>query len=369
VSSRIVVFSPNWLGDAVMALPALADFRRSFPTSVLTVAAREQLVPLFQAAPGVDEVMALRSGGGLGAALHGRQDIRAVRAAKFDVAILLPNSFQSAWGCWRAGVPERWGYRTDGRGALLTRAVPRPDTELHQSEYYQMLAAGLGAANGPRAVRLACPEGTRARGAAALRAKGIDPASMLVGLAPGAAYGQAKRWPPEQFAELIVRLGADGISTVVLGSGHDRPTGRAIERCLVACAPGGTTGTRAASWVNMMGETDLPLLMGVMSHCRSFVSNDSGAMHVAAAVGLPVTAIFGSTNERETSPLPSAPPAAQTAGAADSATPHAVVTNPVWCRPCMLRECPLDHGCMRGISASRVYEVVKGQIGRTGDQD
>jgi heptosyltransferase-2 len=168
---------------------------------------------------------------------------------------------------------------------------------------------------------------------------GVAPDRPLVGFAPGAAYGHAKRWPPERVAQVITRLARErGIRAVLVGAGGDREAGRGIESSLPA----------DVSAVNVIGRTDLRLLMGVISTCRAFVSNDSGAMHLAAALGVPVTAIFGPTNERATAPLGD----------------HDVVLHPVFCRPCMLRECPIDHRCMKRISEEDVYGAVTRRMDR-----
>jgi heptosyltransferase-2 len=150
----------------------------------------------------------------------------------------------------------------------------------------------------------------------------------LVALAPGAAYGGAKRWPPEYFAELAGTLAGDGVVSVMVGSDADAATGHEI-----AARAG------AGRILNLIGATDLPTLAGVLAACRAVVSNDSGAMHLAAAIGVPVTAVFGPTDEMAT-------------GLRGDA--HAIVTHPVWCRPCLLRECPLDHACMRGVGVDAV---------------
>ena len=178
---------------------------------------------------------------------------------------------------------------------------------------------------------------------------------MLIGVAPGAAYGHAKRWPPGQYAELLRRLFVElGATAVLVGSDGDRPAAVEVERLLARAGVDRLdSGSGRARWVNLVGRTDLHLAIAVTAMCRAFVSNDSGAMHLAAAVGVPVTAIFGPTIERETAPLP--------LGA------HTVLTEPVWCRPCMLRECPIDHRCMTGISVERVLDAVHQQMDRAVD--
>ena len=236
-------------------------------------------------------------------------------------AILLPNSFQAAVAAARAGIPERWGYRTDWRGMLLTRAIDRPPAGLHQVDYYQHLVRALGFPNGPDAPRLEVSPEIRTAAAQVLEQAGWDGRMPLVALAPGAAYGGAKRWPAESFAALARALAGDGLRPVLIGGAADAPGGRAVQAAL---------GDPTLA-LNLIGRTDLPTLAGVLTAARMLVTNDSGAMHLAAALGTPVTAMFGPTDERITAPRPARP----------SRSAAVVLTHPVWCRPCMLRECPL----------------------------
>lgn len=331
--ARFVIFAPNWLGDAVMALPAIADVRRAAPDASLTIAARPAIAPLFSMVPGIDDVVVLGS-------KRGRES-----RPLFDTAILLPNSFHAALAAWRAGMPERWGYRTDWRRPLLTRAID-PPVGGHQVEYYQRLVGALGFPNGqpfPGQPHVAVSDELRGTGVRELKEAGWDGRRPLVALAPGAAYGDAKRWPPASFAELSRALANDGIQSVMVGGRADLPVARQIEAALGV--PGAAVGTPFDGDVvlNLMG-TDLPTLAGILSACRALVSNDSGAMHLGAALGLRVTAVFGPTNERLTRP------------AGDG---HVVLTSPVWCRPCMMRECPIDHRCMRGVGVDRVVGAVR----------
>jgi heptosyltransferase-2 len=184
------------------------------------------------------------------------------------------------------------------------------------------------------------PDEARVRAAALLAHHGVPEDATVVGMAPGAAYGRAKQWPPERFGHLARLLHERrGAVSVLVGSRADRSAGDDIAPC--------------APVVDLIGQTDLPLLVGLMARCRAFVSNDSGAMHLAAAVGLPVTAIFGSTDERSTAPL---------ASGSTSAPRHEILTCDAWCRPCMLRECPIDHRCMTGIDAGMVSMAVERQL-------
>jgi heptosyltransferase-2 len=184
--------------------------------------------------------------------------------------------------------------------------------------------------------RLDITPATRARVDEFLARSGVDRTVPLVGIAPGAAYGHAKRWPPARFAELAARLSERGAVSVLVGAGADRDAGRAIE----SSRPAG------ARVVNLIGRTDLRLFAGLLAACRAFVSNDSGAMHLAAAAGVPVAAIFGPTDDRVTAPLGD----------------HDVIIHQVFCRPCMLRDCPIDHRCMRRIGVDRVLEAVERRL-------
>jgi heptosyltransferase-2 len=327
---RLVIRAPNWLGDAVMALPAMAAVRQAHPESFIAVAAISAVAPLFfektSAAP--DAVIAVERD----------REPETLSAGGFDVALLLPNSFRSAWSARRAGIRQRWGYASGFRSPLLTRAVRRTRERVHQSTYYNNLVRGLEMPAGDAIPRLSVTPRTASRAAELLEEAGIPADAVVVGLAPGAAYGHAKRWPPGRVAELIVRLVRERNAVCVLGgAAGDRESGREIESAL-------PSGIRA---VNLIGRTDLRVFAGILARCRAFVSNDSGAMHLAAALGVPVTAIFGPTDERVTAPLGD----------------HDVLLHQVFCRPCMLPECPIDHRCMKGISVEMVFQAVSRRLG------
>jgi heptosyltransferase-2 len=219
---------------------------------------------------------------------------------------------------------------------MLTRGVRRPRGRVHQTEYYLSLVRGLGIETPPVPPRIVPRPATRAQADRLLDNAEVAPGARLVGFAPGAAYGHAKRWPPDRVAAVIAALAARGVTAVLVGAPADRDTARAIESALPA-------GARV---VDLVGRTTLRQLVGVIARCAAFVSNDSGAMHVAAALGVPLTAIFGPTDERVTSP----------SGGAD------VIVRDVFCRPCLLRECPIDHRCMKRIDADAVLRSVTGHL-------
>jgi heptosyltransferase-2 len=316
---RLLVRAPNWVGDVVLSLPALRDARRAFPGARLEVLARAWVADLYRAVPEVDGVR--ESGGHL-------RDARALRR-RYDAALLLPNSFATALTVWRAGVPERWGYATDGRGLLLTRRCPVPEAVRGRSQvyYYRAMLEGLGiATEGSPDASLRCPEDWAARGIELLGDGG-----PWIGVNPGAFYGSAKRWLPERFgaaADLVARR--IGAQVVLLGGPAERPLAEAI-------AKGMESPVRV-----LCGQTTLAQLVGVLSRLRLLLTNDSGPMHVAAALGVPLVAIFGSTDWTETSPVGRA---------------SRVVREHADCAPCLLRECPIDHRCMTRVGVDRVASV------------
>ena len=336
---RLLVVSPNWLGDAVMALPAIGDLRRRFPRARLIVAARRSIAGLFLMSPLVDEVIVMEWSGRLWSRRARRADIAALRSLEADVAVLLPNSFASAWLVRSARISERWGYAADVRRPLLSRAVPRPTIRVHQAEYYRRLIKGLGFENGSLDPELVVPSHSIERAREILRAAGCNAHREFVVMAPGAAYGGAKRWPAEHFAEVATRLVREQHrQCVLIGSLADGATTRWV-RTLVAEDIRGEI-------IDVAGATTLDTLAGVLALASACVSNDSGAMHLAGAVGVPLAALFGPTRERETAPL------------SRPSRRVEVLINHVWCRPCMLRECPLDHRCMRGLSPERVLSTL-----------
>jgi lipopolysaccharide heptosyltransferase II len=327
--NRLLIRAPNWLGDVVLSLAAVRDLRRNFPSARIEVLARPPVVDLYRAVPEVD---AVRTTGRF------KEDVAAIRAAGFDAMALLTNSFGSALQAFAAGVPERWGYATDGRGLLLTRRARVPPEVRGRSEvyYYRAMLAGVGLeVTASPDVTLRCPEGWGARGAALLDDDGAD-THAWVGFTPGAFFGSAKRWIPERYGEVGDFLSRQqGARIAILGGPGERPLAERI-----------AAGMRSPAR-NLCGETSTAEMVGVLSRLRLLVTGDSGPMHVAAALGVPVVAVFGPTDWRETAPL----------GAR-----HRLVRQPVHCSPCKLRECPIDHRCMTRIGADRVLEAARGLL-------
>lgn len=330
---RIALRAPNWIGDAVMALPAMAALRRMFAGDEVTIAGLPSVLAIFQEEHEVAPAAVLPLVAGTG-----RAAIGSMAAGRFDRIVLFTNSFGSAWVARRAGARERWGYGGRGRGLLLTRAVARPSKAErgHHADFYRTLAKRFGAVDGVDAPpRLAASPGTRAKAADALTRAGVDLSKPLVAFAPGAAYGHAKRWLPERVADVAARLArTHGTAAVLTGAPGDRDTGRAIESWLHAHAP-----DAARSVTNLIGQTDVRGLIGVLAAATLVVANDSGAAHMSAALGVPTITIFGPTDERGSAPI----------------GPGLALSHNVFCRPCMLRDCPIDHRCMKRITADTVF--------------
>jgi heptosyltransferase-2 len=313
---RVLVRAPNWVGDVVLSLPALRDVRRSTPTARLEVLARGWVADLYRAVPEVDGVVESRG--------H-RADAWALRG-RADLAVILPNSFAAAFALWRARIPERWGYATDGRGFLLTRRCRVPPELRGRSQvyYYRAMLEGVGVAvEGPADASLRCPDEWAAHARTILGDDG-----PWLGVNPGAFYGSAKRWMSERFAaaaDLVARR--TGARIAILGGRDERPLGETIAAQL------------RAPFRLLCGETRLRDLVGVLSRLRLLLTNDSGPMHVAAALGVPLVAVFGSTDWAETAPV---------------GERQRLVREDVPCAPCRLRECPIDHRCMSRVDVDRV---------------
>lgn len=322
--NRILIRAVNWIGDAVMTTPAMGAIRASFPQAEIVVAANPPVAELFRVHPYCDRLLVFDKKG----AHQGWQGVLRfageLRRQRFDLAILLQNAMEAALLARLAGIPRRVGYRTDGRGLLLTHGVAVGETErrLHHTDYYLRMLEQVGIGGGDRRQRLACTVEE-----AAWARQTLGPGDWLA-INPGAAYGSAKRWIPERFAEVADALVAEyGMRVVLTGGPGEAEIGRDIER-----------GMRHAP-LNLIGRTSVRQLMALLAACRLMVTNDSGPMHVAAAFGVPIVAVFGPTDHTTTSPL------------TDSCR---IVRQDVGCAPCLLRQCPTDHRCMEAVTAAQV---------------
>jgi heptosyltransferase-2 len=339
---KILVRATNWVGDAVMALPALEAIRRREPRAHIAVLARAWVAELYRDQGFADQLIVFEHAG-RHAGIGGVERLaRELRRERFDAALLLQNAFQAAWLAWRAGIPRRIGYARDRRSWLLTQAVELPQPgEIPSAEPYYYLellrrAGWLEQLPQLSAVTMRVSDAARQNGESKLRAAGAREGARRVAMAPGAAFGAARCWPVERFAALADRAAAELDADVVLvGSAADRDTAQRI-----------AAGMRQKP-VMLAGQTSIGELPGVLRACGAFVGNDSGAMHVAAAVGLPVVGVFGPTDPEATAPL---------------SDRMAVVREPVECSPCFLRACPVDHRCMQRIEVERVFDALRASL-------
>ncbi|MGH9326117.1 MAG: lipopolysaccharide heptosyltransferase II [Terriglobia bacterium] len=350
---KIMVRATNWIGDAVISLPALEALRARFPEADIAVVAKPWVSDVYYRHPAANRLIIYDPAGEHRGRSGFRKLIHRLRDEKFDAAVLFQNAFHAAWMAWRAGIPIRIGYARDGRSSLLTSAIeaPPPAAYGHQLYFYLHLLFRAGMISRPEPpcppaeIRLTLEPEERAWSARDLALLTLEGPRFLVGLAPGASYGAAKRWPPDRFAELADRLiAALNADVLIFGSQSER---RVAEE--VAAGMEHTP-------VIVAGETSLRQSMALLERCRLVVTNDSGLMHIAAVLALPVVAIFGSTSPHATGPL----------------GPYArVVQNLVPCSPCGLRDCPIDFRCMEGVSVDMVYraalQLVK-QLNITYDQ-
>ena len=327
---RILIKAPNWLGDAVMALPTIKGMRTLFPESHLAVLVKSELADLFRHDPDINEVIGYESRRGLKSLSSEYKLIKEVKSKRFDLALILPRSFHSALIGFLSKIPNRIGYSADSRGKLLTQSLPRTKAGLaqHRVYYFLNLLNIIGRPVSFSAPRITISKATRDWVTDKLAyVKG----HAVVGLNPGATYGSAKCWPAERYA----RLARDLINNkkawvIIFGS----PAEEKLNSIIAA-------QIKHHQVLDFTGQTSITQMAGLLSACKLLVTNDTGTMHVAAAVNTPVVAIFGPTDHVTTPPF---------------GNNHSIVRKEVSCSPCLKRTCPTDHRCMTRISVEDVYK-------------
>jgi heptosyltransferase II len=322
MTSRLVI-APNWIGDTVMAIPFLRALKRAHPEDHLAVLGRSGPAAIFRAEGSVDAVLTRSSF---------LADTAVIRRGRFGEAWLLPNSFRAALLAFLGGVPARIGYATDRRGFLLTGPLPAPPRTAHQLRDYDSLLLAHGIAPDLEAPRLTIPEAAARRAADVLAAAGLDGSERLALLAPGAAFSWTKRWPPDRFGRLGAMLRQrDWACALVIGPGEEE---LAREASQAAPTP-----------LPILGANLDPIeLAALLARARVVVANDSGPMHLAAAVGTPVAAFFGPTDPGRTAP---------------TGAPSRILDRYVFCSPCFLKECPYGHECMREITVEQALRAIE----------
>lgn len=328
---NIIVRMPNWLGDVVMATPVLADLHNYFPGATITAMCQSNVAPLLSYDPHIDEVFSYKRPSGW---IHRDKHFEIVedlRKGSYDLGVLLTNSLSSAWWFWRGNVKNRIGYAANLRSILLNKAVPFPknlETQ-HLVQTYKMLLDPLGLPKSDTVPKLYLAPKEIQEAQELLQRLDIDIARhTLIGINPGAAYGSAKCWLPDRFEELTRRLIEDkNVRIIYFGDNAGAPLVTNI------CSHFNE------GVYNLAGKTSLRELMALINCCSAFLTNDSGPMHIAAALNTPLLALFGSTNEVKTGP-----------------SPHGeVIHKHVECSPCYKRVCPIDFRCMKRIEVDEVY--------------
>jgi heptosyltransferase-2 len=327
---KIVVRTPNWIGDTVLALPAIASLKENFPEAEIWIAAKDWVEELF---PSQDFIQGTISLPKLADLKSLRLSSQKLKDFNFDVGLVLANSFSSAFLFYLTRIPERWGYSSDGRGLLLTKSVAlkNKDQSTHQVNYYLNLISGLGLKTILPEIKLSLSQEEREAAEDLLLSSGLDTTKPLIILAPGAYYGPAKRWPAPKFAELarMFQIKANA-EIIIIGSQDELEIAMSIAT-LMEKEP-----------LILAGKTTLRQLLGLISLATLFVTNDSGPMHMANSLKIPVVAIFGPTDPRVTGPFQQ---------------PSAVIKKDVPCWPCLYRLCPYDHRCMIRIEPEEVFEA------------
>jgi lipopolysaccharide heptosyltransferase II len=323
---RILIRASNWLGDSVISVPAIRAIKTGRPDAHITIAAPKKIAAIWKLVPEVDEIIPLPNRGLFAA-------VRAIRRQpRFDVAVVFPNSLRSALEVWLSGIPRRVGYRGHSRKWLLNQIVPeneRVGPPEHQVFHYLRIAKNLGAEiSGEFIASKKMPNAQRP----------TPNSQLLVGLCPGAEYGPAKRWLPERFAEAATSIAMQrDVKWILFGTKKDAAIGEKI------CT---TLGDHC---VNRIGQTTIQQLIEELRECRLLLTNDTGTMHLASLLGVPVVAIFGSTEPRMTGPLGDG---------------HVILRHQVECSPCFLRQCPIDFRCMKAVTVQEAVDAVLSMLAR-----
>ena len=343
---NILVRIPNWIGDAVMCLPALMDLREGFDRANITILARPTIAEILRDQCGIKDVLVFEHQAEHQGIFGLLKLSRLIRERAFDTAILFQNAFEAAFLAMISSIPTRIGYATDGRRWLLTQAVPLPSEQfLHHTHYYQQLVKAITQIPSKGHIpKLVAPSQNQLAGLPQLAELYSSSNTLFVGLNPGSIYGSAKRWGSSRFAEvgdkIVEQIPKEypeysSVRCIIFGGKGEESLGREIAIQM------------RAQPIVLSGKTSIQELMGVLNRCAVLVTNDTGPMHLAQALGVPVVAIFGSTDPKTTQPV---------------GENSYVIREQVRCSPCLLRSCPIDHRCMTNVSTDQVVKTVMGQM-------
>jgi len=340
MKEKILIVAPNWIGDAVLSLPVVDASASLWPDPEVTILARAGASEIFSAKEPVVKVLEYEWGTGHHRLRNLLKWAWRLRREMFHTALLLPNSLSTAMLVWMAGIPKRAGYAADGRRWLLTHQLPnrRKERGLHQVNYYIDLIRSLGTIHVDPIPRLTLKSHVVRGADSLLNDLGVGKDEILIGVHPGAAYGEAKRWFPERFGAVLDRLRKTGRRFVLFGGPGEEAVADRI--CMQVDNP----------LINLVGKTTVTEAIGLISRCNFFLSNDSGLMHVAAALKIPQVALFGSTDPEKTAPL----------------NDNAVVLHPqeLSCTPCFEKHCPQELECMEAITVDEVYAAAERMLAK-----
>ena len=330
---RILIRSTNWVGDAIITTPVIRAVRKNFPEAKISLLSKPWVAPIFYNNPYIDNILLYDTAGkhkGLSGILRLSKELR---KQKFDLTILLQNAFEAALIAFLAGIPNRLGYNTDARNLLLTHCIClKPALKrVHQIDYYLGILKGASLITNSRQLNLFVTDSERKHAEELLSKHNITEKNKIIGINPGAVFGSAKRWFPERYAALSIKLQEySGARVVIFGGPGENALGIYISELM------------ENRCVNFCGKTSLREAIALINRCQLFITNDSGLMHVAAALDIPLIAIFGSTDHVTTSP---------------SSPKSQVIRVPVPCSPCLKPDCPIDHRCMKNITVEMVYDA------------
>jgi heptosyltransferase-2 len=332
---RLLIRGTNWIGDAVMTLPAVSAVRETWPQAQISVLAKPWVAEVYRLSEDIDRIVIFEEPGRHKGFIGKMHLAKELGQTGFDCAILLQNAIEAAIITKLAGIPVRAGYNSDGRGCLLTHSVRRTAQirRVHQVFYYLEMVKALGCRPAERDVYLQKGGDYDELAETLFSRFGMAKNKPLIGIAPGAAYGPAKRWFPERFAAVADRLiNQYDAQMLIFGSAGDAPSAAEVKK------------SSRNSLLDISGKTDLKEAIALIAHCALFISNDSGLMHVASALGIPTVAIFGSTDPYTTSPV---------------GKNSVVIHHDVPCSPCLKPVCPTDFRCMKLITVDEVYEAAR----------
>lgn len=335
---QIIIRMPNWLGDLVMATPLLESIKKKWPDSVITVACIQHLSEILLYHPYIDHILPLERQKNLKGNIFPKNNIKKIRKQQYDLGILTTNSLSSAWCFFLSNIKKRVGFNANARGILLTNKVPFPKKRKsqHLVKTYKSLLSPIGIPIDNTHPHIATLQEEDEAALSLLQSRGKMPQQRLIGINPGAAYGLAKCWPPERFIALGEKLKEKKRNCLVFfGDQSGKPLVDSI------CAKLPKEGV-----INLAGETDIRELVCLIKQCDVFLTNDSGPMHIAAALNIPLVALFGSTSDTLTGPYPRG---------------H-VIHKHTSCSPCFLRTCPIDFRCMKQIKVEEVYEALDSEL-------